>query len=77
MILRESLALLAAGFVIGIPAAVLVSRFVSVMLFGLSPQDPATIAATVAVLTFATIAAAWLPARRASVLDPAVTLREN
>jgi ABC-type antimicrobial peptide transport system permease subunit len=77
MILRESLLLLAVGFAVGIPAAAFVSRFVSVMLFGLSPQDPATIVATVIGLTSATVAAAYLPARRAAALDPAVTLRDN
>jgi ABC-type antimicrobial peptide transport system permease subunit len=48
MILKESLALLVVGFVIGIPEAIIVARLVTTMLFGLTPQDPVTIAATLA-----------------------------
>jgi ABC-type antimicrobial peptide transport system permease subunit len=77
MILLESLVLLAAGFALGVPAAMLVSRFVSSMLFGLSPGDPATVAATLAILAVATIAAAYIPARKAASIDPIVALREE
>ena len=75
MILRESLALLGIGFVIGVPAALFVTRLVSSMLFGLGPDDPVTIVATLAALTTATIAAAYLPARRAANIDPILALR--
>jgi len=77
MVLRESLALLACGVAIGLPVAIVVTRFVSSMLFGLSPQDPASIGAALAVLTVATIAAAYLPARRAARIDPIRALREE
>lgn len=77
MMLRESLALLAIGVVIGLPAALFVTRLVSSMLFDLQPGDPVTIAATLATLTVATLAAAYLPARRAAAIDPIRALRED
>jgi predicted permease len=77
MFLRESLGWLAIGIALGLPAALAVTRLASSMLYGLGPQDPATIAAALTVLTGATIAAAYLPARRASRVDPLVALREE
>ncbi len=77
MFLGESLTLLAAGVAIGLPLAILVTRFVSSMLFGLSPQDPVSIGVGLTALTVATVAAAYLPARRAAAIDPVVALRED
>jgi ABC-type antimicrobial peptide transport system permease subunit len=77
MFLKESLALLAVGVGLGVPVAMAVTRVVSSMLFGLGPQDPASIAAALAVLTAATVAAAYLPARRAASVDPMRALREE
>jgi ABC-type lipoprotein release transport system permease subunit len=47
------------------------------MLFELQPGDPVTIAATLGTLTMATLAAAYLPARRAANIDPVQALRED
>jgi predicted permease len=77
MFLRESFVLLAAGLAIGLPAAILLIRLVSSMLYGLGPQDPAAMASVVAVLAFATAAASFVPARRAASIDPIVALREE
>lgn len=77
MFLRESFVLLAAGLAIGFPAAILLIRLVSSMLYGLGPQDPTAIASVVVVLAFATAAASFVPARRAATLDPIVALREE
>lgn len=77
MVLRESLVLLAIGVAIGLPAGIAVVRAVSSMLFQLEPGDPVTIAATVATLTVATLAASYLPARRAAGIDPIQALRED
>jgi len=75
MILREVLALVSIGIVIGIPITLADDRLVSHMLFGLNPTDPATlIGATVLLLTVAAIAS-YLPARRASLVEPMVALR--
>jgi ABC-type antimicrobial peptide transport system permease subunit len=77
MFLRESLTLVVLGVALGVPAAVAVTRFVSSMLFGLSPQDPASIGGALAVILAATMAAAYLPARRAAGVDPILALRED
>jgi predicted permease len=77
MFLRESFILLAAGFALGIPAAILLIRLVSSMLYGLGPQDPATIASVLLVLIGATAAASFFPARRAAAIDPIRALREE
>lgn len=75
MVLRESLALLAAGLALGLPLAVLAGRLVRAQLFEMSPYDPTTLAVAVAVLAAITVLAAWLPARRASRVNPMEALR--
>ena len=75
MILRESLVLAAAGLLLGIPAALAGARVLQSMLFGLAPTDPATMAvATLSMLVLAVLAG-YIPARRASRVDPMVALR--
>ena len=75
VVLRESLILVTIGIAIGVPVALTSDRLLSSMLFGLSAADPVTMAsATVLLLTFAAIAG-YLPARRASLVDPMVALR--
>ena len=77
MFLKESLMVLFAGIIIGVPLALVVTRLGSSMLFGLSPHDPVSIAVALSLLTIATVAAAYLPARRAARIDPIVVLRED
>jgi putative ABC transport system permease protein len=67
----------ALGVVIGGLASWWAARFVASLLYGLRPHDPATIAAAVTVLGLVGLAAAWVPARRASRVDPATVLREG
>jgi predicted permease len=75
MVLREILILVSIGVVIGVPVTLAGDRLVSNMLFGLSPTDPLTlVGATVLLLIIAAIAG-YLPARRASRIDPMVALR--
>jgi putative ABC transport system permease protein len=74
-IVMESLALAAAGGAIGLLGAAAGSRFASTMLFGVAPQDPVTLVTSVAVLIVVVIAASWLPARRASLIDPSRAMR--
>ena len=74
-IVIESLALAVAGGTIGIAGAAASSRFARTMLFGVAPQDPVTLVTAVAVLLVVVVAASWLPARRAALIDPARAMR--
>lgn len=74
-IVMESLVLAVAGGAVGVVGAVVGSRFARTLLFGVAPQDPATIVTAVAVLLVAVVAASWLPARRAALIDPGKAMR--
>lgn len=77
MILRESLLLLAfgVGVGVGIPLALGATRFIRQQLFGLGAVDPVTCAMAIAVVVVMTLFAAWLPAQRATQVDPMIALR--
>jgi putative ABC transport system permease protein len=77
MILREASSLAALGAVIGVVAAALLSRYVRALLFGVSPGDPVTFIAAVAAMMLVALLAGWIPARRASRLDPMTALRHE
>jgi putative ABC transport system permease protein len=74
-IVMESLVLAAAGGTIGIVGAAASSRFARTLLFGVAPQDPVTLVTAVAVLLVVVVAASWLPARRAALIDPGSAMR--
>jgi ABC-type antimicrobial peptide transport system permease subunit len=74
-IVVESLVLAAAGGTIGLAGAVAASRFARTLLFGVAPQDPITLLTAVVVLLVVVTAASWLPARRASLIDPSRAMR--
>jgi ABC-type antimicrobial peptide transport system permease subunit len=63
------------GLALGIPAALVGTRLIESMLFGLTPRDPATIAGAAAAIVLVSLAAAYVPAIRASRVDPMVALR--
>jgi len=75
MILKESLALLAIGIALGIPATLAASRAIQSQLFGLTPSDPLTLGAAVLAISLVTLIAAYFPARRATKVDPIIALR--
>ena len=75
MVIRETLYLVLAGLVIGVPAALLGARLISTQLFGMSPTDPITLIAAALILTFVALVAGYLPARRASRVNPLAALR--
>jgi predicted permease len=75
MVLKESMLLLGIGVVLGVPATLAATRLVQAQLFGLSPSDPVTLAVAVMIIAMVTLAAAYLPARRAMGVDPIVALR--
>jgi ABC-type antimicrobial peptide transport system permease subunit len=75
MILKESLFLLAVGITIGIPATLAVGRTIQSQLFGLNATDPQTIITAILTISAVTLVAAWLPAHRATKVNPVVALR--
>jgi predicted permease len=75
MILRETVVLIAAGLVVGVPGALACAHLVQSKLFGLKPADPLTLAVALGVLSAVAFLAGYLPARRASQVDPLVALR--
>ena len=75
MVLGEGMRLVAAGVALGLVAAVLFSRGISTMLYGVSPADPVTLAATVGLLLAVALFACYLPARRAMKINPLEALR--
>ena len=75
MVLRESLVLLGVGLALGLPLSVAGLRLLQSQLFELSASDPLTLSGSVFIIAAVTLLAAWLPARRASRVDPMVALR--
>jgi ABC-type antimicrobial peptide transport system permease subunit len=75
MVLGETLALVLLGIAIGIPCALAGSRLIASMLFGLSSNDSLTIVAVSLLLLAVALFAGYLPARKASAIDPIVALR--
>ena len=75
LVLRQGMWIVAPGAALGLLGALAVTRFLQSLLFEVSPADPATFAAVVAVLGGAAFAACWLPARRATRVDPIFALR--
>ncbi|MFZ0908499.1 MAG: ABC transporter permease [Candidatus Acidiferrales bacterium] len=75
IVLRETLVLALVGIAIGIPSALLSTRLIDSMLFGLSPGDLPTITSASLLLLLVALFAGFLPAWRASAVDPAVALR--
>lgn len=74
MVLGNALRMVAIGIIAGLPIAVLSSRLIQSMVFGLEPTDTTTIAAAVAVLVLVGAASAALPARRAAILNPVTAI---
>jgi len=76
-ILSRTGLLVLTGLTIGALGSWWVSRFVSSLLFGLAPSDPATLAGAMLLLAAVSVLAGWFPARRAALVDPAEALRES
>ena len=75
MVLRDTLRMVAIGVAVGIPVALAASRWIASFLFGIKAQDPATYVAIALLVVAAGLAAAFVPSRRASRVDPMVVLR--
>jgi len=77
MILRETMGLVVAGLALGAGLAYAASRLIHSSLYGVAPQDPLTLALATGLLLAVALSAAYLPARRASRLDPMAALRRE
>jgi ABC-type antimicrobial peptide transport system permease subunit len=77
MFLRQGLVLTSIGIALGIGVAAILTRVMSAFLFGVGPLDLVTYAAVSATLAAAALLATYLPARRASLIDPIVALRAD
>ena len=75
MMVRETLLLVTIGAALGTVASLAASRYIAGQLFGVTPRDPATIVLALAVLGLVTMVAGYVPARRASRIDPVRALR--
>lgn len=75
LVMKEVLALLAIGLIVGVPVAYGLSRYVSAQLFDVPASDVWTAAVAIAILSLVAAAAGFIPARRATAVDPIKTLR--
>jgi putative ABC transport system permease protein len=77
MVLRGGILLAASGLAAGLCGFLLLARLLSSMLYGVSPYDPVTIGIGIGLVAMSATVAAFLPARRASRVDPIEALREE
>ena len=77
MVLIDGAKMALAGMAIGLAAALALTRLMTSMLFGISAHDPATVLGVVSLLMIVTFAACYLPARRATRVDPMIALRND
>jgi predicted permease len=75
MVIRGGMLTAGIGILVGICAALLVTRFMQSLLFGVEPTDPLTFAAITTLLALMALAATYVPARRAARIDPLISLR--
>jgi len=77
LVVGEGLRLSLAGIVVGIVAALAITRLMTSLLVGVSPTDPVTFAAIIGLFALVAVVASYLPARRAAALDPIAAIREE
>ena len=77
LVLREGLTVTGSGLVVGLAAAFALTRYLETLLYGVKPTDPAVFAAVAALLLVVSAAACYIPARRATRLDPIAVLRDE
>jgi predicted permease len=77
MVVGQGMGIVAVALVVGVGGALAIGRVIGSLLFGVSPSDPATYATVVGVLLAVALLACWIPARRASGVDPAEALRSE
>ena len=77
MVFQETLVLIGCGLAIGLPVLFALLRVIEGLLFGLTPLDPATIVPSVLLVIAVAMVAAYLPAQRASRIEPLTALRHE
>jgi predicted permease len=77
LILRESLLLVLIGAVMGVPLVFAAGKWISSLLFGLQPADPVALLFAIALMFLVGVLASYIPARRATRIDPMVALRQE
>ena len=77
LVLRRVLFVIGAGLAAGTAMSVWLSRYIAPLLYGVQPRSPASLVAAAVTLAGVGLASAWLPARRAAHIDPAIVLREH
>jgi ABC-type antimicrobial peptide transport system permease subunit len=75
--MKQGLLLTTVGIVAGVAGAFALNRLIASLLFGVQPTDPSTIVGVVATITLVAAVACWIPAWRASRVDPNVVLRDD
>jgi putative ABC transport system permease protein len=75
LVLRKGALLAGAGMVLGIPAALAISRLMRALLYGISPRDLTVFVGVPVLLAIVALAASFIPAHRAAKVDPTVALR--
>jgi ABC-type antimicrobial peptide transport system permease subunit len=76
-VMKQGLVLTAIGLAVGVAGALGLNRLIASLLFGVQPTDPVTMVAVVGTITLVAAFACWLPAWRASRLDPNIVLRQD
>jgi ABC-type antimicrobial peptide transport system permease subunit len=74
-VVGQGLLLTGAGVALGVVGALALTRFLTSLLFGVKPNDPLMFIAVSLLVAVVTVAASWIPARRATKVDPMVALR--
>ena len=75
MVLLQGLPFAFAGIAIGLVSSLALARLLAGFLFGVAPRDPAVFVSAPAILALVAVIAAWVPARRATRIDPIAALR--
>ena len=77
LVVKQGLQLTIIGVVVGLAGALGLNRLIASLLFGIQPTDPTTLVAVIMTITLVAVGACWLPAWRASRLDPNVVLKAD